>query len=90
MAIKIIQAVGYIAAVILPLFNIPLMMRIVKRRSSADLSLTWVLGTFACLVAIEPPALLSPDPMFKFLATVNVIVFSGVVFLVLKYHPRNR
>lgn len=79
------QWLGLIASVVLPLFNIPLMMRMIRRRSSADLSLTWVLGVFFCIVATLPAAWYSPDIIFKIYQWVNITFFSGVVFFAIYY-----
>ncbi|MBI2083371.1 MAG: hypothetical protein HYT76_07345 [Deltaproteobacteria bacterium] len=75
------QKIGLVASVILPFFNIPLIVRMIQRRSSADLSLLWVTGVYLCMVAMEPLALFSTDWIFKLFATMNLIFFSGVVFL---------
>ncbi|MBI2340353.1 MAG: hypothetical protein HYU99_08330 [Deltaproteobacteria bacterium] len=74
-----IRTIGFVASLALPLFNIPLMVKIIRRRSSEDLSLVWLLGVFSCLILIEPAALASSDFIFRFFATLNVILFSGVV-----------
>ena len=39
-----IRKIGLVAAIIMPLWNIPLIMKIVKRKSSKDISLYWALG----------------------------------------------
>ena len=39
-----ISSIGVVAAAVLPLFNIPLIIRIVKRKSSEDISLSWAVG----------------------------------------------
>ena len=38
------RVLGMFFGVAMPFFNIPLIRRIVKRRSSEDISLTWVIG----------------------------------------------
>src|SRR5437870_10940253 len=54
-----LQYISAAAAVILPLFNIPLIVRIQQRRSSQDVSLTWALGVWACFVLMLPSGLTS-------------------------------
>ena len=76
-----IQNLGLASSVILPFFNIPLMIRMVKRRSSEDLSLVWVIGVFICLLGMQPAAWCSTDCVFKVFSVTNLILFSGVVFL---------
>jgi len=43
-----IKIVGVVASVVLPLFNIPLILKIRKRGSSKDYSLTWTFGILGC------------------------------------------
>ncbi|MBI4374100.1 MAG: hypothetical protein HY542_04400 [Deltaproteobacteria bacterium] len=80
-SVSFLEKLGWVASILLPFFNIPLMLRMIQRRSSADLSLLWVSGVFLCLLAMEPVALMSPDRLFKVFATMNVILYSGVAFL---------
>ena len=75
-----IQILGMTSSIALPLFNIPLMARIIRRRSSADLSLIWVLGVFFSLVGMTPAGCQSPDMIFKVFTLINVVLFAGVTF----------
>ncbi len=79
------EKIGLLAAIVLPLWNLPLIIRIGKRRSSADISLPWALGVWACLVLMLPSGLLSPDPVFRAFAIANVIFFSAVVIQILRF-----
>jgi uncharacterized protein with PQ loop repeat len=76
---------GIIAAVILPFWNIPLIVRIEKRKSSQDISLFWAFGVLVCLVLMFPSALISNDIVFKIFSIVNIILFSLVVIQTLRY-----
>ena len=80
-----IKTIGMVAALVLPFWNIPLMARIRRRRSSGDVSLLWTLGVFGCLLLMLPSALVSPDPVFKVFAVANLVLFSAVVLQVLRY-----
>ena len=80
---------GMISSVVLPFFNIPLMMRMVRRKSSEDLSLVWVVGVFFCIVGMVPAALRSSDVIFKVFEIVNLIFFSGVTFLTIRYRIKS-
>ena len=80
-----IQTLGLIGAVVLPLWNIPLILKIGHRRSSKDISLAWTLGVFVCLLLMLPAALASPDPVFKIFSAVNIVFFAGVVIQVVRY-----
>ena len=76
---------GMIAAVVLPLWNIPLILRIRARRSSKDVSLWWAVGVWVCLVAMVPSGLASPDRVFRLFTIVNIVLFSGVMVYVVRY-----
>ena len=58
-----IQTVGLVSSIIMPFFNIPLIVRIIQRRSSEDISLVWVVGAWICVVGMLPSSLQSPDPV---------------------------
>ena len=80
-----LQQVGLIAAVMMPLWNVPLVMRIGRRKSSKDISLSWTLGVFGCILVMLPSALVSPDPTFRAFGIVNTVLFGAVVVQVLRY-----
>ena len=80
--------VGAIAGFILPFFNIPLIIRIVQRKSSADLSLVWVGGVWVCIILMSPAALTSDDLAFKAFGWTNLIFFTAVAFVAFKYRER--
>ncbi|MDD5618516.1 MAG: hypothetical protein PHG69_05425 [Candidatus Omnitrophica bacterium] len=80
-----IKIIGVIAAIILPFWNIPLIVRMEKRKSSKDVSLYWVFGVWVCFVLMLPSALLSQDIVFKVFSIVNIIMFSLVTIQTLRY-----
>ena len=80
-----IEKIGLVSAVALPFFNIPLIMRLVQRKSSNDFSLSWALGVWVCIVFMTPQALRSPDVAFRAFGLLNILFFSIVAFLVVKY-----
>lgn len=80
-----VRDVGLLASIVLPFFNLPLMFRIIKRRSSKDISISWALGVWICLFLILPTALASTDSVFQIFSILNFVFFSGVVALVLYY-----
>lgn len=82
---KIIQQVGLVAAVVLPLWNIPLILNIGRRKSSKDISLSWAVGVFVCIVLMLPSAFVSPDPVLKVFGFANVVFFGGVVAQIFRY-----
>ena len=81
----LLETIGLVAAVILPFWNIPLILRIRRRRSSADISLAWTMGVFLCLVLMLPAAFLSSDRVFKAFSAVNFVFFGAVVVYVMRY-----
>lgn len=74
-----------VGAVMLPFWNIPLILRIQQRGSSKDISLGWALGVFGCLVAMLPAGLRSADPVFRVFSVINLAFFTAVTAQVLRY-----
>ena len=79
------QTLGLIAAVVMPLWNIPLIIRIARRKSSKDLSLAWALGVWGCILLMLPSALASPDVIFKAFGIANTVLFTAVVVQIIRY-----
>lgn len=82
----VIRFLGLCAAVVLPLWNIPLIVRIVQRKSSQDISLWWAVGVWICLVIMAPSGLTSKDIVWKVFNIMNFILFSAVTATTLMYH----
>ncbi|MDD5292043.1 MAG: hypothetical protein PHY46_02520 [Candidatus Omnitrophica bacterium] len=80
-----IKIIGIIAAIVLPFWNIPLIARIEKRKSSKDISLYWVFGVWICFILMLPSALVSTDIVFKLFSIVNIILFSLVAVETIRY-----
>jgi uncharacterized protein with PQ loop repeat len=80
-----VEKIAFIAAIVLPFWNIPLIVRVIRRRSSKDISLYWVLGVWTCFLLMAPEAFRSPDPVWRTFNIVNLIFFSAVVAVVLIY-----
>ena len=55
------ETVGFWAAVILPLWDIPLMVHVIKRKSSQDISLGWAFGLWLSSVLMAPSAFITRD-----------------------------
>ncbi len=79
------EKVALVTAVILPLFNIPLIARIIKRKSSNDISLSWALGVWICILLMAPSGFRSTDIVWRTFNMMNVVLFSCVAITVLKY-----
>jgi uncharacterized protein with PQ loop repeat len=80
-----VEKIGMVSAVAMPFFNIPLIVRLIKRKTSKDISLSWALGVWICIVLMTPQAVSSEDLTFRLYGIVNVIFFSVVTFFVVKY-----
>ncbi|MFH1995603.1 MAG: hypothetical protein ABIJ27_01245 [Candidatus Omnitrophota bacterium] len=85
---KVIDVVALIAAVILPLWNLPLIMRIIQRGSSEDISIYWALGVWTCLALMAPSAFTSTDIVWRTFNIINLTLFSFVVIVVVKYRKK--
>lgn len=81
-----IHKIGLVAAIVLPLWNIPLILRIIRRKSSQDISLCWVFGVWICLLLMFPSGLLSTDIVWKTFNIGNILLFTGVVICTLVYY----
>jgi len=79
------EKIAFVAAIVLPLWNIPLIVRIIKRRSSKDISMYWALGVWICFLLMAPEAFVSPDPVWRVFNIMNLILFTAVVTTVLIY-----
>lgn len=79
------KTIGLWAAVILPLWDIPLMVRVVQRKSSQDISLVWAFGIWISSVLMAPSAFISGDKLAIGFNTMNVIMLTGVLIVVVKY-----
>ena len=80
-----VEKIGLVSSVALPLFNIPLIVRLIQRKRSEDFSMAWAVGVWVCIIFMTPQALRSTDLAFKSFGVVNIIFFSVVVFLIVKY-----
>ena len=76
-----------ISAIGMPFFDIPLIVRIVRRQSSEDISLVWTVGIYVCILGMLPSSLVSTDPILVAFSIVNTVLFTAVVIAVFRYHP---
>lgn len=82
----LIDTIGFWGAVALPLFDISLIMHVIKRRSSADISMVWAWGLWLCSVLMAPSAFVSGDKVALGFNIVNVVMLTAVLIVVVKYH----
>ena len=83
-----IDKIGLVASIILPLWNIPLIIRIIKRRSSKDLSIYWAIGVWICFLAMFPSGIKSQDIVYRTFTMVNFFFFSIVASCTIFFHNR--
>ena len=88
MSAELARNLGFAGALLMPLCNIPLIVRIIKRRSSNDISLPWVFGVEICVLLMVPSSLGSADPVLRLFGVTNAFFFSIVTFVVWHYHNR--
>lgn len=82
---EIIKMLGLIGAICMPFWNIPLMLRIVRRGTSRDISLAWLFGVWVCIILMLPSTLSSPDIVMRAFGITNITFFTMVVMVVLRY-----
>ena len=84
----IIENIGLAAGIIMPFFNIPLIVRIIRRKSSADISISWVMGVWVCAILMAPSGFTSKDMVWRCFNIVNLVLFTGVVIAVWRYRNK--
>ena len=82
---SIIENIGLVAAIVMPFFNIPLIVKIIRRRSSIDISMSWVMGVWICALLMAPSGFTSKDIVWRCFNIVNLVLFTGVVIAVWRY-----
>jgi uncharacterized protein with PQ loop repeat len=80
-----LKTISFWAAVILPLWDIPLMVRIIQRKSSQDISLGWAFGLWSSSVLMAPSAFIAGDKTAMGFNLVNVTMLTAVLIVVFKY-----
>lgn len=85
---SVLETISLVCAILMPLFNIPLIMKIIKRKSSDDISLVWALGIWVCILLMAPSGFQSTDIVWRTFNITNLVLFTAVVVCVLKYHKK--
>lgn len=83
-----IHKIAMVAAIVLPFWNIPLVARVIKRKSSEDISISWALGVWVCMALLAPSAFVSTDLVWKVFSIANLTLFTFVVVIVLAYRRK--
>ena len=79
------DSMATIAGGALPLFDLSLILYVIKRKSSKDISVMWAVGLWATSVAMAPAGIMSADIASKAFNIVNVVMLTAVVVVVIKY-----
>ena len=79
------KTIGFWAGVILPLWDIPLIVRVVQRKSSRDISLSWAVGIWVSAMLMAPSAFITGDKLAMGFNVMNVLMLTGVVIVTIKY-----
>jgi len=79
------EKIALIAAIVLPFWNIPLIVRIIRRKSSRDISIYWTLGVWTCFVLMAPEGFRSEDIVWRTFNIVNLVLFTLVTIVVIAY-----
>jgi uncharacterized protein with PQ loop repeat len=79
------QTISFWAAVILPVWDIPFMVHIIRRKSSKDISLGWIFGLWVSAVLMAPSAFVAGDRAAIGFNAVNVVMLTAVLIVVFKY-----
>ncbi|MBF0483903.1 MAG: hypothetical protein HQL25_04260 [Candidatus Omnitrophica bacterium] len=85
---NLLDKIGFAAAVILPLFNIPLILRMIERKSSQDVSLVWAVGVWVCILLMAPSGFQSKDMVWRVFNVMNVVFFSAVALTTLNFRRK--
>ncbi len=83
-----LENIALFASVTLPLWNLPLIVRIVRRKSSDDISLIWAFGVWLWLLLMFPDGIMSDHLTWKLFNISNFSLFSAVFFTVLYYRVK--
>ena len=83
---EILIKISFFAAILLPFWNASLIMRVLKRRSSADISIWWAGGVWTCLLLMLPSGICSQDNIYRVFTITNFILFSITALVIVIYH----
>ncbi len=83
-----IQDIALVSAIVLPFWNIPLIVRIIRRKSSEDISLHWAIGVWVCILLMAPSGFTSKDQVWRVFNIVNLIFFTLTLAVILFYRKK--
>ena len=79
------KTIGFWAAVIMPLWDIPLIIRVIQRKSSQDISMAWAVGIWVTAILMAPSSFITGDKQAIGFNVMNVIMLTAVLVIVIKY-----
>ena len=82
------DTIGFWAGIMLPLWDIPLIVKILRRQSSDDISLVWMWGIWLSSVFMAPAAFMVHNTIAIAFNIVNVTTLTAVLIVVLKYRRK--
>jgi uncharacterized protein with PQ loop repeat len=83
------DTIAFWAGVVLPLWDIPLILHIIRRKSSADISIVWMWGLWGTSVLMAPSAWIEQtNPAAVAFNIVNVTALTALLVVVMKYRER--
>jgi len=86
---ELLAKISLVAGIALPFWNIPLIIRLIKRKSSNDISIWWAWGVFICLSAMLPHGLITEEVVLRWFTISNFLLFALTLLIILIYHkPR--
>ena len=80
-----LEHIALVGSIALPLCNIPLILKILRRKSSQDISIEWVVGVWICILLMAPSGFMSKDFVWRTYNVLNLLFFTAVVIVVLIY-----
>jgi len=84
------DTIAFWAGVVLPLWDIPLILHIIRRKSSADISVVWMWGLWGSSVLMAPSSWLErTNPASIAFNIVNVAALTVLLIVVMKYRKGN-
>ncbi|MDD5504068.1 MAG: hypothetical protein PHV77_01995 [Candidatus Omnitrophica bacterium] len=86
---SLLAVISLIAGIMLPFWNIPLIARVIKRKSAEDISLLWGAGVWTSLLLMLPHGLVTDEIVLRSFTISNFILFTITFAIVLIYrNPR--
>jgi uncharacterized protein with PQ loop repeat len=85
----LMQKISMLGGVVLPIWNIPLIVRIIKRKTSEDISLLWLFGVWTCILLMFPSAITSEEVWYRWFGVTNIFFFTLVVVVVMMYRKKS-